>query len=207
MITDGLGNSYRSKRLYYIRVQKDDAHFKTFLVDLMNNPQIHALTTNELLRPLGSTEVDSMLGAWTGALLGMAICLIPGNDALKDDLSGCGPEKVIIGELTVGEGGISPYAAHNRTASLSISLAPEYQNAGYGAEAINWALNWAFRHSGVHTVRISAYSYNTRAAKLYQKLGFIPEGRRRECIWFDRQWHDDLLFSMTEGEWLQLRQG
>ena len=85
-------------------------------------------------------------------------------------------------------------------------MAAPYQNKGYGAEAINWALDWAFRFGGFHRVEISTVSYNERAMHRYTRLGFVEEGRRREAYWYDRKWYDVVSYSMLEGEWTALRE-
>lgn len=193
-------NAYRSMRLYYKRVQKDDAHFMTVFQRLMGDPTIRILTDDMLLCPIGPVECDGLINGWTKALLGVAICLLP-QDLSELDAKGQEEKPVIIGEMTVGEGGIHASVAHNRHASLGISLLPEYQNQGYGGEAIDWALNWSFRYANLHTVSVTTVSHNKRAAALYEKMGFVAEGRKRQTVWLDRQWYDELLFSMTEDEW------
>ena len=76
---------------------------------------------------------------------------------------------------------------------------------GYGAEAISWAVDWAFKFANVHKVEISTSSYNERASHLYQKLGFSLEGRKREVIYVNRKYYDEIEFGMLESEWKRLR--
>ncbi len=76
---------------------------------------------------------------------------------------------------------------------------------GYGSEAINWAVDWAFNYANVHKVEIGTASYNERAAHLYERLGFKFEGRKREVIFMNRRWYDLVEFGMLEHEWAELR--
>jgi len=76
---------------------------------------------------------------------------------------------------------------------------------GYGAEAISWAVDWAFKFANVHKVEIRTSSYNERARHLYQKLGFSLEGKKREVIYIDRKYYDMIEFGMLESEWKRLR--
>jgi RimJ/RimL family protein N-acetyltransferase len=62
-------------------------------------------------------------------------------------------------------------------------------------------LNWAFQIAGLHRVRITCFSYNPGARKLYERLGFVYEGSERESLWYDGEWHDILFLSMLESEW------
>ncbi|UNI23844.1 hypothetical protein JDV02_009638 [Purpureocillium takamizusanense] len=111
----------------------------------------------------------------------------------------------IVGVICLGWGGVNASTAHHRGSHIGVSLAAAHQGRGYGREAIDWTLDWAFRHAGMHTVGITAASYNARACGLYERMGFVREGRRRETIWMDRGWHDEIEFGMTEGEWEVLR--
>lgn len=90
-----------------------------------------------------------------------------------------------------------------RNNDIGIQIAPEQQNKGYGGEAINWLLGWAFRHAGLHRVGIACYSWNVGARRLYEHLGFVYEGRRREAYWYDGGWYDEIQLSMLEDEWKQ----
>lgn len=213
MITDKLRTGYQSERLHYIPIHEDDENVKAYNTEMMNDPSVHALASSLLLRPQGKNEIDLMIKMFNQALMGVAICLLPsekilGEDATEDKESDQGdkkPKPIIIGSICLGWGGIPPAMTQNRTAALGITLLPRYQNKGYGREAINWALDWAFRHAGLHTVEIGTASFNERAVHLYKDIGFVPTGCRREARWYNRQFYDDLIFSMTESEWEALR--
>lgn len=94
---------------------------------------------------------------------------------------------------------------HHRNAEIGITILKEHQGKGYGREAINWMLDWGFKHAGLHTIGITTASYNPRAVHLYESMGFVVEGRRRQTIWQNRGWHDLIELGMTEKEWEALR--
>ncbi|EHL02848.1 putative Uncharacterized N-acetyltransferase YoaA [Glarea lozoyensis 74030] len=87
---------------------------------------------------------------------------------------------------------------------ISIDIIADYQRKGYGSEAIEWALNWGFKIAGLHRIGIEAFSYNEGARQLYERLGFVYEGCKRELLWFNGDWHDYLSWSMLEHEWRAL---
>lgn len=94
---------------------------------------------------------------------------------------------------------------HHRSCTLGIMLGSAHQGRGYGTEAIDWALDWAFRVAGMHAVRLSCFSFNERAARLYQRLGFVREGVAREAYYFDCKWYNRILFSILDREWAARR--
>lgn len=92
------------------------------------------------------------------------------------------------------------------TASLSIAIGDKANRGqGYGMEAMQLALGYAFHELNLRRVFLTVFSYNKSAIALYEKLGFIQEGVYREHIRRDGQSHDMLLYGMLYREW-QARQ-
>lgn len=72
---------------------------------------------------------------------------------------------------------------------------------GFGREAMELALKFAFHELNLHRVQLSVFSYNQRATTLYQKLGFTREGVFREFLERDGQRFDMILFGLLRSEW------
>ncbi|KAI1268722.1 acyl-CoA N-acyltransferase [Xylariaceae sp. FL1019] len=192
--TSVLANNWRSERLVY-HPPENDEQTKNFIHTNISSDAVGlALSEIRVIRPKAMMHSEEIIAILNKAELGVLIYL-PSEDA----------KPTPIGFIGVGWGGRSASTAQNRTTSISIALAPPYQNQGYGGEAINWALDWAFRLGGYHRVEIGTVSYNKRAMHLYQRLGFVEEGRQRESLYFDRQWHDRMTYGMLESEWAALR--
>ncbi|KPM44531.1 hypothetical protein AK830_g1995 [Neonectria ditissima] len=209
--TTEIVDAFQSARLRYIRADDSDEALKNFVPQIVQDPLIQAMASPSMLQPTGKKDLDSYLRSVTCSLLGVAICLSPEEDSRinpPEDANGDtapNTKPTIIGIMCIGWGGVSSMDRHHRNSDIGISLAKPYQDKGYGREAINWMLDWAFRHAGLHTVGITTASYNPKAVHLYEDIGFKLEGRRRETIWQNRQWHDLLEFGVTEGEWEKLR--
>lgn len=69
-----------------------------------------------------------------------------------------------------------------RSADLRLSMRPAYRGRGYGTEAIQLMLGLAFDTLGLHRVGLDVLATNARAQSLYENLGFVAEGRRREAV-------------------------
>jgi RimJ/RimL family protein N-acetyltransferase len=90
----------------------------------------------------------------------------------------------------------------SRTATFGIFIGdPAYLGQGYGTEASVLFMNYAFSILGYHKVNLDLFEYNTRALALYEKLGFVHEGRRRENHWSRGRFWDDVLMGITAEEW------
>jgi RimJ/RimL family protein N-acetyltransferase len=80
---------------------------------------------------------------------------------------------------------------------------PDYRGRGYGGEALALALQFAFQEINLHRVQLTVFSYNLRAIRLYEKLGFQREGILREALLRDGARHDVYLYGLLRAEWLQ----
>ena len=87
-----------------------------------------------------------------------------------------------------------------RSAGLRLSMRPMYRGRGYGTEAIELVLGFAFDGLGLHRVELEALSINSRAMSLYENIGFRTEGRRRDAYRDGDGWCDAVVMSMLEDE-------
>lgn len=204
---------FRSSRLVYRAVDPTD---DDFLFSVANNGHIMANAFGGLVRPMNKKGMESIRERMDKALLGVLICL-PAEDKgaeaekeeIKADAEKEGEKKTTEAEkkkVPVPIGFInlfsmSPASQSNHYSMLGISILPEYQSKGYGSEAINWALNWGFQLAGLHRIEISCFEYNDGAKRLYERLGFVIEGRKREMRWYQGRFWDMIDMAMLEGEW------
>jgi RimJ/RimL family protein N-acetyltransferase len=90
----------------------------------------------------------------------------------------------------------------NESAELSVIVGhPDDRHQGYGTEAIELLLRYAFEELGLNRVGLSAFEFNGEAIAAYQKLGFSVEGRYRQAIKRKSSFHDAILMSIIKGEW------
>lgn len=94
-----------------------------------------------------------------------------------------------------------------RIATLGIVLGPPAQGHGLGEEAVRLMLRLAFDEMGARKVELTVFSFNDRAIRLYEKLGFPLEGRRRESVLHRGRFHDELAMGLLEPEYRTWSQG
>lgn len=78
---------------------------------------------------------------------------------------------------------------------------PSHWGQGYGTEAMQLLLAFAFDELNLHRVQLTVFSYNRRAIALYEKLGFRHEGTYREFMQRDGRRYDMLLYGLLRSEW------
>ncbi len=90
----------------------------------------------------------------------------------------------------------------NGTTFISIGIGEaRHRGRGYGQEAIQLALNFAFNELNLHRVCLTVFAYNTAAVALYERLGFVREGVYREHVHRDGQRYDMILYGLLRHEW------
>jgi RimJ/RimL family protein N-acetyltransferase len=96
--------------------------------------------------------------------------------------------------LLIGEIDLEVIEGYHSDAFVGISIGERrYWDKGYGTDAMNIMLNYAFNELNLHRVSLNVFEYNPRAIHLYEKIGFTVEGRAREFLNRDgRRW--DMIF-------------
>lgn len=64
-----------------------------------------------------------------------------------------------------------------------------------------------FSEINFHRVECKILDYNRPSQKLYEKYGFILEGRLRETLWKDGKWQDQLVYALLRTDWLRNTKG
>lgn len=195
-------NIWRSERLIFRPVEDfDDAFLSSLHQDTSDNFQ---QATRYLPVPQGSASAAHRRERLQKALLGCIICLpAPLNtDAASDAtaISNVPNQPIPIGTIALSAADSAAHAHHRNTTIGGLGIVTQYQGKGYGSEAILWVLEFAFRHANMHRVEIAAFEFNP-AWKLYERLGFVHEGRKRGLAWYDGKYCDSVEMSMLEDEW------
>ncbi|KUJ07883.1 acyl-CoA N-acyltransferase [Mollisia scopiformis] len=191
---------FQTPNLIYRPLTTQIAHKQFIHTILSTQPTTWAQSTMRLLKPQTDADIEKYVERLAGSLLAV---MIHKKKMQPTEEKNAESDEVPIGYLILSN---DPLSAHHRCCSLGIVISDEYQNRGYGSEAINWSLNWAFDVAGLHHVGLGCYSFNEGGLKLYPRLGFKEEGRNREVYWYGGRWWDGVMFSMLEDEWRSMRQ-
>ncbi|WP_254660933.1 GNAT family N-acetyltransferase [Bacillus sp. FJAT-27225] len=92
----------------------------------------------------------------------------------------------------------------NRNCFIRIQIIKDqYLSNGYGPEAMKLLLDYGFGVYNLHRIELEVYSYNHRALKAYQKLGFKQEGIKRESIYYNHEYHDTIIMGLLKSEFVR----
>ncbi len=92
------------------------------------------------------------------------------------------------------------WAARSAWVGIGIGEA-DYRGKGYGTEAMQLILKYAFQGLNLNRVNLNVFSFNKRAIRSYEKCGFVYEGTQREVIYKEDQRWDVIDMGILRSEW------
>jgi len=85
----------------------------------------------------------------------------------------------------------------NRKAEFGIFIGDrKYWNKGFGTEATKLILDYGFNILNLNNIMLEVFSFNKRAIKSYEKVGFKMIGKRREAIIFGENKYDEIYMDI-----------
>ena len=98
----------------------------------------------------------------------------------------------IIGFLTC-EGGRRRKIAH--VADIGMSVRDDWRGRGVGLALLDYAETWARSTNKIKKLTLNVFEHNVPALRLYEKRGFVYEGRLKDQISLDGSLQDLLLMA------------
>jgi RimJ/RimL family protein N-acetyltransferase len=120
---------------------------------------------------------------------------------LETEEDGDGGKKVRR-PFMVGVAGFTSIDLLNSRAEFSLYISPDMHGKGIGKVALKTLLIHGFQNYGFQTIWGETYDGNP-AARLFESIGFVKEGTRRQHYMRDGQFIDAHLYSITRDEWLR----
>ena len=107
--------------------------------------------------------------------------------------------KIVAGSCDIDQGVLT----RQHTAIFGLLIAQEYRHQGLGFRLATQTINQAFKEiKGLEIIKLSVYSENEQARKLYKKIGFheygnLPQGLEK----WDGSFDDEIEMYLTKKEW------
>lgn len=105
-------------------------------------------------------------------------------------------------DVLIGCGMIAHIDRYNRRCDLGISMGYDKSNwgQGYAREALQAVIAYCFTELDLNRIGAEIYEFNERSIRLFTGLGFQKEGTRRQYIFKDGKFKDELLYSLLRDE-------
>lgn len=111
------------------------------------------------------------------------------------------PDGRVIGESVINEIDFALRCANFRI----VIYHPDRRGKGIGTWMVEKTRDFAFEELNLHRLSLDVYSFNPRARKVYLKAGFKQEGILRDAVLDGTCYADDILMSILEDEWSEMK--
>ena len=106
----------------------------------------------------------------------------------------------------VGSAGLQGFDWRNRSAELGLVIGDKSQwDRGLGTDVTEVLVRHAFATLNLHRVWLRVFADNARGRKVYERAGFVLEGRQRDGDFRDGDYQDVLVYSLLSTEWASRR--
>lgn len=177
------------KRILLREYQEEDFRY---IRKWVNDPAITDYLSDVFLYPHSIMNTESFLNA-----------MIEGGNP--------GTRGFVIGDMQTGKyiGQIDMFHIDwkNRCAEIGLVIgSQENLNKGYGREAINLLLDFAFHRMNLHRMELEVHDYNLRGYRCYQSCGFREEGRQRQKFFHKGIYRDKIQMGILKEEFVALQE-
>jgi diamine N-acetyltransferase len=105
----------------------------------------------------------------------------------------------------IGETGLLRMMPEWRTTDLSIIIPDAVnQGKGYGTEAVNLLMKYAFGNLNYNRIAIGVVGFNEEALKFYEKVGFKKEGIQEEGYYCSFKYYDFIMMRILRREFIEM---
>lgn len=176
-------NLLTGEKVYLTAIRKDD--LPTYHKWFSNTEFLRLLNSNPAMPKTAENELE-----WYESASKNKEDYVFGIRARDDDR--------LLGNCSIFD--ISPTS---RTCTVGIYIGePSEWGKGYGTDAMNVLVRFGFMDLNFNRIELNVFSYNSRAIKAYENVGFVRDGILREALYRDGTYHDVHVMSILRREWL-----
>ncbi|MBT8316860.1 MAG: GNAT family N-acetyltransferase [Lutibacter sp.] len=103
----------------------------------------------------------------------------------------CDTENIAVGMIDLFD-----FNPQHKRVGLGILLTSENQHKGYGSEALEMIIDYAFTHLHVHQIFANITSDNFNSISLFEKFNFIKTGEKKDWIFSNNNFKNELLYQL-----------
>lgn len=153
------------------------------IVPWLNDPEI--TRTLSVHRPLNLQNEEEFIAKVANSEHDVVLCIV-----VKES------------DAFIGVTGLHEIDFKNRHANFGISIGEKTEwSKGYGTDATSLMVQYAFETLNLNRVRLLVYDNNPRARRVYERVGFKPEGILRQERFAEGRYWDTVTMAILREEW------
>ncbi|WP_111708631.1 GNAT family N-acetyltransferase [Lutibacter citreus] len=99
---------------------------------------------------------------------------------------------------SVGMIDLFDFDPQHKRVGIGILILPNYQNHGFGKEALELIIDYAFVYLNVHQIFANITSENKTSITLFEKFNFKPVGVKKDWIFSNSTYKDEILYQLIK---------
>jgi len=103
----------------------------------------------------------------------------------------CTKENIKIGIIDLFE-----FDPKNRRVGVGLLLLEEYQNKGFGSQALKLVIDYAFLSLNMHQIFANISKNNKKSISLFKKFNFVKVGVKKDWNFNNSKYQDEILFQL-----------
>lgn len=100
----------------------------------------------------------------------------------------------------VGSFNLSGLDERNGTFGIGMQITRDERGKGYGTSAMKILLDYAFNERRLNKFNVTVIDSNVASATMLKKLGCVQEGTRRQVIYMEGKFHDEVFYGLLKDE-------
>ena len=114
---------------------------------------------------------------------------------------------ISVDDTYIGTCALMNVNQRNRHAELAIVIGEkDYWSKGYGTQIMTQLLEWGFEGLNLRKLYLHVFSFNSRAIKLYEKMGFKKEGTLKEMLYRNGEYHDVYVYGLFKRDYQKTKE-
>lgn len=105
-------------------------------------------------------------------------------------------DHTVVGEVVINE-----YDEIKHSMNFRILIGPKGRNQGFGSEATRLIIDYVFQNTDLKQITLGVYSFNPRAKRVYEKIGFTVDSIDEDDLEFEGQMIDAINMVLTRERW------
>lgn len=108
---------------------------------------------------------------------------------------------VVTEETPIGTIGLEQIDQRAGVAEIGYWIIPEQWDNGFGTEATELMVQYAFDQLRLHKVTARVFDFNHASQRLLETIGFSEEGIQREQVFINGEYHDTYWYGLLAHDW------
>jgi len=103
-----------------------------------------------------------------------------------------------INNTPVGLIDLFDFNPQHKRVGVGILITSKNQTKGYGSEALEMVLDYAFTYLNVHQIFTNITSNNTKSIQLFKKFNFKKVGVKKDWVYSNATFKDEILYQLIK---------